>query len=97
MFLYWFSEDVPHPGRILRGSWEMQITGSEKVLRSLDSKSLNSRAGRPAQGSGAISEEPGLKLVISWAALCFPVIPQMQQEPVQTCTVGFFLAGQGRT
>lgn len=60
----------PHPGRILTGSWEMQITGSEKVLRSLDSKSLNS-----AQGSGTISEEPGFKLVISWAALCFPVIP----------------------
>lgn len=44
MFLYWFSEDVPRPSRILRGSWEMQITGSEKVLGSLDSKSLNSRA-----------------------------------------------------
>ena len=107
VYLYWSNEDVPHPGRALRRGSELKQNGARE-LRNAKSwtwvcskkfwQQVAQLQGWKANlGSGTFSEEPDIKPVISWAALCFCVIPGMQQEPVQTCTFGFSLAGQGRT
>lgn len=106
VYLYWFSEDVPHPGRALRRSsepkqnraWELRNTKSWAwaCSKKFWQQVAQLQGWKANLGSGTFSEEPNFKLVISWAALCFRVIPGMQQEPVQTCTFGFSLEGQGR-
>lgn len=92
VYLYRSNEDVPHPGRALRrdseqkqnGVWELRNAKSWTWVCSKKfwQQVAQLQGWKANLGSGTVSKEPNFKLVISWAALCFRVIPGMQQEPV---------------